>query len=142
MRRVSFHSKKASKKNSLTLLFHHFYSTPTQGLSLSLYTHRVSRDGDAAGERERGHTGTNTATQIDRCERFVFCFLSLMMGQLIDPIGCARYVSSITFFFVKKITLSRSLAFGEVFADDLIVFEVLTMCFSFLARVFSRNKHS
>ena len=142
MRRVSFQSKKASKKNSLTLLFHHFYSTPTQGLSLSLYTHRVSRDGDAAGERERGHTGTNTMTQIDRCERFVFCFLSLMMGQLIDPIGCRPLRLFDHLFFVKKTTLSRSLAFGEVFADDLIVFEVLTMCFSFLVRVFSRNKHS
>ena len=54
MRRVSFQSKKASKKNSLTLLFH------THKDSLSLYIHRVSRDGDAAGERERGHTGTNT----------------------------------------------------------------------------------
>ena len=111
MRRVSFQSKKASKKNSLTLLFH-FYSTPTQGLSLSLYTHRVSRDGDAAGERERGHTGTNTMTQIDRCERFVFCFLSLMMGQLIDPIGCRPLRLFDHLFFCKEYSLSRS--FGEV----------------------------
>ena len=65
-----------------------------------------------------------------------------MMGQLIDPIGCPPLRLFDHLFFVKKTTLSRSLAFGEVFADDLIVFEVLTMCFSFLARVFSRNKHS
>ena len=34
----------------------------------------------------------------------------------------ARYVYSITFFFVRKTLAARSLAFGEVFADDLIVF--------------------
>ena len=88
----------------------HFYSAPTQGLSLSLYTHRVSRDGDAAGERERGHTGTNTTTQIDRCERFVFCFLSLMMGQLIDPIGCRPLRLFDHLFFCKEdysLSLSR-----------------------------------
>ena len=104
MRRVSFQSKKASKKNSLTLLFH------THKDSLSLYIHRVSRDGDAAGERERGHTGTNTATQIDRCERFVFCFLSLMMGQLIDPIGCRPLRLFDHLFFCKEdysLSLSR-----------------------------------
>ena len=38
MRRVSFHSKKASKKNSLTLFFHHFYSTPVRTLSLFIHT--------------------------------------------------------------------------------------------------------
>ena len=40
MRRVSFQSKKASKKNSLTLLFH-FIPHPHKD-SLSLYTHAES----------------------------------------------------------------------------------------------------
>ena len=111
MRRVSFQSKKSFKKEQFDS-FIPLYSTPTQGLSLSLYTRRVSRDGDAAGERERGHTGTNTMTQIDRCERFVFCFLSLMMGQLIDPIGCRPLRLFDHLFFCKDYSLSRS--FGEV----------------------------